>query len=77
LLKTELEFLTGSFLNEPGFEEAAMLEAQTYRQYAADCIRIAEKMDPKDKQILLKIAEAWKMRAEEAERRKSKTNGKE
>ena len=53
-----------------------MLEAKTYRQYAEDCIRIAEKMDPKDRQILLKIADAWKMRAEEAERRENKRDGK-
>jgi hypothetical protein len=53
-----------------------MLEAKTYRQYAEDCIRIAEKMDSKDKQILLKIADAWKMRAEEAERREKKSDGK-
>jgi len=53
-----------------------MLEAKTYRQYAADCIRIAEKMDAKDKKILLKIAEAWTMRADEAERRKYKKDGK-
>ena len=46
-----------------------MLEAKTYRQYAADCLRIAEKMDAKDKQVLLEIAQAWEMRAEEAERR--------
>jgi hypothetical protein len=52
-----------------------MLEAKTYRQYAADCIRIAEKMDVKDKQILLKIAEAWNMRADEADRREIKING--
>jgi hypothetical protein len=53
-----------------------MLEAKTYREYAADCIRIAEKMDAKDKKILLKIAEAWTMRADEAERRKNKMDGK-
>ena len=52
-----------------------MLEAKTYRQYAADCIRIAEKMDANDKQILLKIAEAWTMRADEADRREFKING--
>jgi hypothetical protein len=52
-----------------------MLEAKTYRQYAADCIRIAEKMEPKDKQMLLKIAEAWNMRAEEADRRQYKKDG--
>jgi hypothetical protein len=53
-----------------------MLEAKTYRQYAADCIHIAEKMHSKDKQILLKIADAWKMRAAEAERRENKSDGK-
>ena len=53
-----------------------MLEAKTYRQYAADCMRIAEKMDSKDKQILLKIADAWNMRAEEAERRENQSDGK-
>ena len=53
-----------------------MLEAKTYRQYAADCLRIAEKMDVKDKQVLLEIAQAWEMRAEEAERREFKSDGK-
>jgi hypothetical protein len=53
-----------------------MLEGKTYRQYAADCTRIADKMNAKDKQILLKIAEAWSMRAEEAERHENKADGK-
>jgi hypothetical protein len=53
-----------------------MLEAKTYRQYAADCVRIAEKMDAKDKKVLLEIAQAWDMRAEEAERREIKPDGK-
>jgi hypothetical protein len=57
-------------------EEMKMLEAKTYRQYAADCIRIAEKMGTKDKQVLLEIARAWEMRAEEAERREFKPDGK-
>jgi hypothetical protein len=52
-----------------------MLEAKTYRQYAADCVRIADKMDAKDRRVLLEIAEAWTMRAEEAERR-GKPDGK-
>jgi hypothetical protein len=52
-----------------------MLEAKTYRQYAADCIRIAEKMDAKDRRVLLKIAEAWTMRAQEAERREHSVDG--
>ena len=49
-----------------------MLESEKYRQYAEDCIRIAEKMDAKDKQILLDIAQAWDMRAREAEKREKK-----
>ena len=53
-----------------------MLQAKTYRQYAADCVRIAEKMDAKDKKVLLEIAQAWDMRAEEAERRAFKADGK-
>ena len=51
-----------------------MLKSEKYRQYAEDCIRIAEKMDAKDKQILLKIADAWKARAVEAENREKKTS---
>ena len=45
-----------------------MQDAKTYRQYAADCRRMAEIMSPKDKATLLKMAEAWDDRAEEAER---------
>jgi hypothetical protein len=53
-----------------------MLEAKTYRQYAAECVRIAEKMDTKDRRVLLEIAEAWTMRAQEAERRQHTGDGK-
>ena len=45
-----------------------MLDAQTYRRYAAECLRIASKMDAKDRKTLLEIAEAWEARAQEAER---------
>jgi hypothetical protein len=48
--------------------EAALLEPKTYRQYAADCIRIADKMDAKDRKTLLEIAAAWEARAAEAKR---------
>ena len=50
-----------------------MLESEKYRQYAKDCIRIAEKMDAKDKQILLDIARAWDMRAQEAEKKERRS----
>jgi len=53
-----------------------MLDAKIYRQYAADCVRIAEKMGAKDRKVLLEIAQAWDMRAEEAERREVKPDGK-
>ncbi len=50
-----------------------MSDAKRYRQYAKDCMRIAEKMDAKDKQTLLQVAEAWEMRAREAERKESRS----
>jgi hypothetical protein len=49
-----------------------MQEAKTYRQYAADCRRMATTMSDKDGKILLKMAEAWDGRADEAERLKAK-----
>jgi hypothetical protein len=45
-----------------------MKDAKTYREYAADCMRIAKSMDEKDREILLKMAKAWEGRAREAER---------
>ena len=45
-----------------------MKNAKTYREYAADCIRIAQSMSANDRQILLRMAEAWEDRAREAER---------
>ena len=59
----------------PLAEEANMKDAKTYREYAADCIRMAKLMDPKDKQALLIMAEAWEERAREAERQENKTDG--
>jgi hypothetical protein len=52
-----------------------MLESEKYREYARDCIRLAEHMSAADKQTLLKIAEAWEMRAVEAEREEQKRKG--
>jgi hypothetical protein len=49
-----------------------MKTAELYRQYAADCLRIAETMNAKDKQVLTNMAEAWKLRAQEAEREEKK-----
>jgi hypothetical protein len=46
-----------------------MQDAKTYRQYAADCRRMATTMNAKDGKILLTMAAAWDERAQEAERR--------
>jgi len=37
----------------------AMDDAEKYRQYAAECRRLAEKSAAKDKAILVEIADAW------------------
>jgi hypothetical protein len=51
-------------------EEDDMKDAKTYREYAAHCRRMAQLMSQKDKEALLKMAQAWEDRAKEAERRK-------
>jgi hypothetical protein len=45
-----------------------MPEARIYRQYAADCRRLAKTMNQRDGAILLKMAEAWEMRADDVEK---------
>ena len=51
-----------------------MQEAKTYRQYAAECRRMAKTMkEAADRKALLQIAEAWEKQAQEAERLESKS----
>lgn len=46
-----------------------MRDAKTYRQYAADCRRMAQAMSSKkDSDVLLNMAEVWEERAADAER---------
>ena len=52
-----------------------MQEAKIYREYAAECLRMAQKLNGNDKDVLLRMAEAWELRALEAERQRE--NGKE
>jgi hypothetical protein len=52
-----------------------VLESEKYREFARDCVRLAEQMSPADRQTLLKIAKAWEMRAIEAERVERKRKG--
>ena len=51
----------------------SMLESQRFREYAKDCIRIAEGMSGRDRQALLDIADAWEVRALEAEKKERKS----
>ena len=44
-----------------------MSESEKYKQFAADCIRIAETLSGEDKERLLKIADVWTERALAAE----------
>lgn len=53
-----------------------MQDAQTYRQYANDCRRIAQTMSAKDKAIMLEMAKVWDERAEEAARVEKSGDGK-
>jgi hypothetical protein len=53
-----------------------MDEKEKYRQYAAECRRLAAKSPAKDRAILLEIAEAWIACADGAERLSTdRTNG--
>lgn len=47
-----------------------MPNARLYREYAADCRRIAQTMRPDQKAKLLEIAEAWETCARDAEKDK-------
>jgi hypothetical protein len=45
-----------------------MKDAKTYRQYAAECRRIARTMSGEDRATLEQMAELWENTAREAER---------
>lgn len=54
-----------------------MQEVEKYRQYAKECMRLAATASPKDRPVLLKIAEAWEQQAKFAEAvNTQKTGGK-
>jgi hypothetical protein len=43
-------------------------DAQRFRDYAAECRRLARSVSEKDRIVLMEIAEAWTVCAEQAER---------
>jgi hypothetical protein len=50
-----------------------MKGAEQYKGYAEDCLRMAAKASGPDKEVLLKMAEAWKLRASAAEKKQKVT----
>ena len=72
---SRMAVLTENKVPLPAFSirlEANMKDAKTYLEYAADCVRMAKLMGTKDKDALLKMAEACEERAQEAERQAKK-----
>lgn len=49
--------------------EDAKSSAKKFRDYAAECRRLAQRASEKDRKVLMEIAEAWIVCAEEAERK--------
>jgi len=50
-----------------------MGKAEDYRQYAAECIRLAQQAhEPAEKDTLLSMAAAWRRLAEHAERNRDR-----
>lgn len=47
----------------------AETDAKKFRDYAAECRRLAQRAAEKDRKVLMEIAEAWIVCAEEAERK--------
>jgi hypothetical protein len=52
-------------------DDDAESDAKKFRDYAADCRRLAQRASKKDRNVLMEIAEAWIACAEEAERKES------
>lgn len=56
-------------------EGSAAGDAGKFRDYAAECRRLAQRASEKDRQVLMEIAAAWIACAEDAER-KERAGGK-
>ena len=49
-------------------KDGARANAQKFRDYAAECRRLAQRASEKDRIVLMEIADAWMACAEDAER---------
>jgi hypothetical protein len=47
----------------------AKSNAKKFRDFAAECCRLAQRASDKDRKVLMEIAAAWTVCAEEAERK--------
>ena len=51
--------------------------AKKFRDYAAECRRLAQRAPEKDRKVLMEIADAWMTCAQEAERKANPSDRKE
>jgi hypothetical protein len=50
-------------------EDNIKSDAQKFRDHAAECQRLAQRASAADRKVLIEIAEAWTVCAQEAERK--------
>ncbi len=58
-------------LDDGNQSDNANSNAKKFRDYAAECRRLAQRASEKDRKVLMEIAAAWTLCAEEAERKQS------
>jgi hypothetical protein len=51
------------------YADSDMENVEKFRQYAAECRRLAQRASGKDREVLIEIAEAWTACAEEVARK--------
>ncbi len=56
--------------------ESAKGNAKKFRDYAAECRRLAERASDKDRKVLIEIADAWMVCAEDADRKENSSKQK-
>jgi hypothetical protein len=54
-----------------------MGNGRKFRDYAEECVRLAQRASEKDRKVLMEIAEAWIVCAEEAERKEKSAANKQ
>ncbi len=52
-------------------EDNTKRNPQKFRDYAAECRRLAQRASEKDRKVLMEIADAWEACAQEADRKEN------